>query len=83
MSGRLDVVGIGPGDPEQMTLETARILDEAEALFGYAPYLDRLPQRPGQTRIASDNREELARAGAALDHAERCGSICHCPSMRP
>lgn len=69
MSGRLDVVGIGPGDPEQTTVEVARTIEDAEAVFGYASYLDRLAPRLGQLRVASDNREELARAGAALDHA--------------
>lgn len=69
MSGRLDVVGIGPGDPDQMTVEAARVIEGADALFGYAAYLERLPPKAGQTRIASDNREELARAGAALERA--------------
>ena len=30
----------------------------AEAFYGYGPYLDRAPQRAGQSRLASDNREE-------------------------
>jgi precorrin-3B C17-methyltransferase / cobalt-factor III methyltransferase len=38
-------------------------------LYGYGPYLDRVPARAGQTRHASDNREERARAAAALCHA--------------
>ena len=38
-------------------------------LYGYGPYLDRVPARAGQTRHASDNREERARAAAALRHA--------------
>src|SRR5208283_3126763 len=36
---------------------------------GYGPYLDRVPPRAGQSRHASDNREERARAAAALHHA--------------
>ena len=40
-----------------------------QALYGYGPYLDRVPARAGQTRHASDNREESARAAAALRHA--------------
>ncbi len=42
------------------------MLAEATDLVGYAPYLARCPQRAGQTRHASDNREELNRARAAL-----------------
>ncbi len=67
--GRLSVVGLGPGEARFLTPEAAAALTEADALYGYIPYLDRVPARAGQTRHASDNREELARAGAALAHA--------------
>ena len=69
MTGRLAVVGLGPGDPRHLTAEAAAALAAADVLYGYGPYLDRVPARPGQSRHASDNREELARAGAALDEA--------------
>ncbi len=68
-AGRLDVVGIGPGDAALVTPAARQALDEAALLFGYAPYLARIPLRPGQTHHASDNREEMARAAAALDAA--------------
>lgn len=69
MSGRLAVVGLGPGRPEHMTPEAARHVAEADAFFGYAPYLDRLSLRSDQSRHASDNREELFRAKEALRRA--------------
>jgi precorrin-3B C17-methyltransferase len=69
MSGRLVVVGLGPGDPRYLTPEAEEALAAAEALYGYGAYLDRVPARAGQTRHASDNREERARATAALRHA--------------
>ena len=69
MSGRLVVVGLGPGDPRYLTPEAEDALAAAEALYGYGPYLDRVPARAGQSRHASDNREERARAAAALRHA--------------
>lgn len=75
-SGRLDVVGVGPGDPEWITPETSRLLADASDLVGYAPYLARIPEKPGQTRHASDNREELARARQALDLAKQGGRVC-------
>jgi precorrin-3B C17-methyltransferase len=75
VSGRLTVVGLGPGDPRYLTAEAEAALAAAEAVYGYGPYLDRVPLRPGQSRHASDNREELARAGAALDHASRGGDV--------
>ena len=69
MSGRLIVVGLGPGDPRYLTPEAEEALAAAEALYGYGPYLDRVPVRAGQNRHASNNREERARAATALRHA--------------
>ena len=69
MSGRLAVVGLGPGDVRWLTPEADAALAAAEALFGYGPYLDRAPVRDGQTRHPSDNREEALRARAALETA--------------
>jgi len=71
MSGRLFVIGTGPGNPEQMTPEALAAVEAANDFFGYGPYLDRLTLRADQTRHASDNREELDRAGAALALAIR------------
>jgi precorrin-3B C17-methyltransferase len=69
VSGRLTVVGLGPGDRRYLTPESEAVLAEADALYGYGPYLDRVPERAGQTRHVSDNREEAGRAAAALRHA--------------
>jgi precorrin-3B C17-methyltransferase len=69
MSGHLVVVGIGPGDARWLTSEARTALEAADALYGYGPYLERVPARPEQIRHASDNREEMRRAEAALAHA--------------
>ena len=69
MNGHLAVVGLGPGDARCLTPEAEAALADAHALYGYGPYLDRVPARAGQIRHASDNREERARAAAALRHA--------------
>jgi precorrin-3B C17-methyltransferase len=69
MTGRLFIVGLGPGNFDQVTPEATAALAAASDLFGYGPYLDRLTLAPGQTRHVSDNREELARAKAALSMA--------------
>lgn len=66
--GWLAIVGTGPGGSQWMTPETSEIVAQASDLVGYITYLDRLPDT-GQRRHASDNREELARAGHALDLA--------------
>jgi precorrin-3B C17-methyltransferase len=69
VSGHLAVVGLGPGDARYLMPEADDALVAAHALYGYGPYLDRVPARTNQTRHASDNREERARAAAALTHA--------------
>jgi len=69
MSGRLAVVGLGPGDVRWLTPQADAALAAADALFGYGPYLDRAPVRDGQSRHPSDNREEALRARAALETA--------------
>jgi precorrin-3B C17-methyltransferase / cobalt-factor III methyltransferase len=69
MSGRLSIVGLGPGDDRYLTQEAREALAAAEALYGYGPYLDRVPLRDGQSRHGSGNRVEGARAEAALRHA--------------
>jgi len=66
MSERLTIVGLGPGDDRYLTPEARAALAAANALYGYGPYLDRVPLREGQTRHASDNRVEGERAREAL-----------------
>jgi precorrin-2 C20-methyltransferase / precorrin-3B C17-methyltransferase len=67
----LVVVGLGPGADEWLTPEAARVLAEVDHVVGYAPYVDRVPQRPGLRRHASGNTVELDRARLALDLAAR------------
>jgi precorrin-3B C17-methyltransferase len=70
MSGKIYIVGLGPGAPEMQTPQAAAALAAATDLVGYGPYVARAPERPGQIRHVSDNREELARARHALAMAE-------------
>src|ERR1700731_2771309 len=69
VSGHLAVIGLGPGDARFITPDAQAALVAADALYGYGPYLDRVPLREGQSRHPSDNREEMRRAAAALAHA--------------
>lgn len=69
MSGKLTVIGLGPGSAEQLTPEASAALVAADVLFGYGPYVDRIPLRDGQRREVSDNRQELDRARQALSCA--------------
>jgi precorrin-3B C17-methyltransferase len=76
MTGRLVIVGTGPGNPAQITPEATAAIAAANVFFGYGPYLDRLALRPDQRRVASDNREELARARDALHTAASGEQVC-------
>lgn len=75
MSGKLTVVGLGPGSAGQLTPEASDALRAADVVFGYGPYLDRVPERAGQRRQASDNREEIDRAARALTEAAQGASV--------
>ncbi|MGH6798608.1 MAG: precorrin-3B C(17)-methyltransferase [Roseiarcus sp.] len=66
MSGRVMVVGLGPGPAEWVTPEAGQAIAAASDIVGYGPYLDRLALRPGQRAHASDNRLEMDRARLAL-----------------
>jgi len=75
VSAKLWIVGTGPGNPDQTTPQALAAIAAATDFFGYGPYLDRLALAPHQTRHASDNREELARARAALECAAAGGRV--------
>jgi precorrin-3B C17-methyltransferase len=70
MTGRLFVIGLGPGDLTLLTAEARTALDRCSHLFGYGPYLERLAasggDRSGPSHHPSDNREEMDRARVAL-----------------
>ena len=65
-TGRLRIVGIGPGPSCWITPEVSQAVAEATDLIGYEPYLARLAPGDGQTIHASDNRVEIDRARHAL-----------------
>src|SRR5258708_17236118 len=75
MSGKLTVIGLGPGNAGQLTPEASEALHAADVLFGYGPYLDRVPARAGQRRQTSDNRGEIDRARGALTEAAEGASV--------
>jgi len=69
MTGKLYVVGLGPGNASQLTPEAEEAVRNASDVFGYGPYIDRVPERAGQQKHASDNRQEIQRAEEALSAA--------------
>src|SRR5688572_19035885 len=67
--GHVAVIGLGPGGAHQVTPEAGEAVAGAKWFYGYGPYVDRLDLRPDQVKVASDNREEISRAQAALAKA--------------
>ena len=66
MSGRVVVIGLGPGAAEWITPEASQAIEAATDVIGYGPYLDRLTLRSDQQAHASDNRLEMDRARLAF-----------------
>jgi precorrin-3B C17-methyltransferase len=66
VTGRVTIVGLGPGAVEWMTPEASAAIEAAGDIVGYGPYVQRLALRTGQRVHASDNRVEMERARLAL-----------------
>ncbi|UGT58392.1 precorrin-3B C(17)-methyltransferase [Nocardia asteroides] len=81
--GEVVVVGLGPGDTEWTTPQVTAALAEATDLVGYTTYIDRVPERAGQRRHASDNKVESERAAMALDLARRGARVAVISSGDP
>jgi precorrin-3B C17-methyltransferase len=66
VTGRVMIVGLGPGPAEWMTPEASAAVAAASDVVGYGPYVERLALRPDQRAHSSDNRVEMDRARLAL-----------------
>jgi precorrin-3B C17-methyltransferase len=75
VTGSLTIVGLGPGTPDWITPAAQAALDAATDIVGYGPYVDRVPDRAGLTKHASDNRVEVERAAHALQLAAEGHSV--------
>ena len=69
--GKLSVLGLGPGPSAWRTPEVSAALEQAEILVGYETYINMVPTKEGQQRLASSNRVEAERAKEALDLAAK------------
>ncbi|MFD3595973.1 precorrin-3B C(17)-methyltransferase [Nocardia sp. NPDC058640] len=81
--GEVVVVGLGPGDADWTTPQVTAALAEATDLVGYTTYINRVPERAGQRRHASDNKVESERAAMALDLAKRGARVAVVSSGDP
>ncbi|HCX90256.1 MAG TPA: precorrin-3B C(17)-methyltransferase [Deltaproteobacteria bacterium] len=66
-SGKLYIVGIGPGGLEHLTPKAKGIIDEAQVIIGYKTYLDLIePLLMGKEVISSGMRQERDRCARAI-----------------
>ena len=71
-TGKLYLVGIGPGNLEQITPAAQTAITEADVVIGYSLYLDLIKslKRPGQIVEASPITQEQQRAKRAIELAQ-------------
>ena len=67
--GWVKIVGLGPGNDSMVTSQVQEVIEEATDIVGYIPYVKRIPDSPGRTLHATDNRVEVERATHALEMA--------------
>ena len=67
---KLYVVGIGPGEADQMTLRAMRVLEGCEVIAGYDVYVDLVkPLFPEKEYLVTPMRKEAERCRMAIDCA--------------
>lgn len=68
--GKLAVVGIGPGNYENMTVKADETLKRCDVIIGYHVYVDLVKERyPGKTYMTTPMTKETDRCRMALDLA--------------
>ena len=67
---KLYVVGIGPGEYEQMTMKAVRVLESSQLIVGYTVYIDLIrPHFPDKEMMATPMMKEVERCRIALQEA--------------
>ncbi len=68
--GKLSVIGIGPGSPDQMTAAARTALEESDVILGYRGYVNQIASLLGNKRVISSGmRQEMERARQAVELA--------------
>ena len=70
--GKLTIVGIGPGNYDNMTVAADRALRECDVIVGYTVYVDLVQERyPGKELLSTPMTREAERCTLALEEAEK------------
>lgn len=76
MSHKVYVVGIGPGDFEQMTVKAARVLKESDVIIGYTVYIDLVRDHlPGKEFLSTPMTKEADRCRMAFSEAQKARTV--------
>lgn len=68
---KIAVVGIGPGEYEQMTLRAIHALQQCDVIIGYTVYVDLVKEYfPGKEMMTTPMRREMERCSLAFEQAE-------------
>lgn len=71
-SGKLYVVGIGPGSYEDMTIRAIKALEESEVIVGYTVYIDLIKEHfPDKEMLTTPMRKEQERCLLAIEEAKK------------
>ena len=74
--GRIFVVGMGPGGPEDMTPRARKAIEEADMVIGYTTYLDLIQDFfPGKQLVRSGMTREVERCRLVLEKALEGNSV--------
>lgn len=69
---RLYVVGIGPGEYDQMTIKAVKALEESQLIVGYTVYIDLIRGHfPQKSMLATPMMKEAERCRTALAEADQ------------
>lgn len=69
---KLTVVGIGPGNEENMTLRAKQALESAQVIVGYQVYVNLVKERfPGKVFLTTGMTRETERCRMALEEAKK------------
>ncbi|MBO4749987.1 MAG: precorrin-3B C(17)-methyltransferase [Lachnospiraceae bacterium] len=72
MKKRIDIIGMGPGSLEGMTLEAKQALDACDVIVGYTKYVELLmPYFPQKEVVTTGMRQEIERCRACYDLASQ------------
>ena len=69
---KLYVIGIGPGEYEQMTLKAIHAMEKSEVFIGYTVYVDLVKEHfPGKEFLTTPMKKEVDRCVMAFEEAKK------------